>query len=90
MGNAVSTLAHTNRGDSFICEAGSHLYTQERGFWATLGSLYPKLIPGEDGYLPVDAVRRAAGRPRPRGTPRTSLLCLENTHRARVRVSEYL
>jgi len=79
-GNAVSLLAHTNRGDSFICEARAHIYGMESGHWAIIGSLYPKLIPGENGFLPPAAIRAAAGRGRGGNNPRTSLLCLENTH----------
>ena len=79
-GNAVSMLAHTNRGDSFICEARAHIYGMESGHWSTIGSLYPKLIPGENGFLPPAAIRAAAGRRRGGDNPRTSLLCLENTH----------
>ena len=78
-GNAVSLLAHTNRGDSFICEARAHVYTMERGHWSIIGSLIPKLVPGVEGFLPPDAIRAALGRSRGTG-PRTSLLCMENTH----------
>ena len=78
-GNAVSLLAHTDRGDSFVCEARAHLYTIERGHWSVIGSLIPKLVKGVDGFLPPDDVRAAIGRRR-RAGPKTSLLCLENTH----------
>lgn len=78
-GNIVAMLAHTNKGDSFICEARAHIYTMEKAHWATIGSLYPKLVPGEEGFLPPDAIRAAMGRGRG-SNPRTSLLCLENTH----------
>ncbi|UCD45501.1 MAG: threonine aldolase [Candidatus Bathyarchaeota archaeon] len=78
-GNAVSVLAHTDRGDSFVCEARAHLYTIERGHWSVIGSLIPKLVKGVDGFLPPDDVRVAIGRRR-RAGPKTSLLCLENTH----------
>lgn len=78
-GNAVSMLAHTDRGDSFICEARAHLYTIERGHWSVIGSLIPKPVPGVEGFLPPDAVVAAIGRRRGAG-PRTSLLCMENTH----------
>jgi threonine aldolase len=78
-GNAVSMLAHTDRGDSFICEARAHLLTTERGHWSVIGSLIPKPVPGVEGFLPPDAVREAIGRRRGAG-PSTSLLCMENTH----------
>ena len=78
-GNAVSVLAHTDRGDTFICEERAHIYTIERGHWSVIGSLIPKLVKGVEGFLPTDDLRAAIGRRRAYG-PRTSLLCLENTH----------
>ena len=78
-GNAVAMLAHTNRGDSFICEARAHIYSMEKAHWSTIGSLYPKLVPGEEGFLPPDAIRAAKGRSGG-NNPKASLLCLENTH----------
>ena len=78
-GNAVSVLAHTDRGDTFICEEHAHIYTIERGHWSVIGSLIPKLVKGVEGFLPTDDLRAAIGRRRAHG-PRTSLLCLENTH----------
>jgi len=78
-GNIVAMLAHTNKGDSFICEARAHIYTMEKAHWATIGSLYPKLVAGEEGFLPPEAIRAAKGRGGG-NNPKTSLVCIENTH----------
>jgi len=78
-GNAVAMLAQTNKGDEVILEARSHIYGIEKGHWAVIGSLIPKLIEGVNGFLPPDQIRAYT-----RGSVgeelRTSLLCLENTN----------
>ncbi len=78
-GNAVSVLAHTNRGDTMVLGAGSHIYRMERGHWSIIGSLVPRLVQELDGWLPPEGIEQAIGRRRGAG-PRTSLLCLEDTH----------
>ena len=78
-GNAVSVLSHTQRGDEIILEQTSHIYVNEVGGLAVMGQLMARTVPGEKGWMNPDDVRRAI-----RGDnihyPRTSLLCIENTH----------
>jgi len=78
-GNAISVLSHTDRGDEIILGARSHIYTTERGHWSIIGSLVPKLVDDEEGWMRPEEIERAIGRRRGAG-PRTSLLCMENTH----------
>ena len=79
MGNCLAVLAHTQRGDEVILEAESHIYFYEVGGMAALGGLQPRLVPGKRGILdPVDVEK--VMRPPDMHFPRTSLLCLENTH----------
>ncbi len=80
-GNAVSMLAQTNKGDEFIAEARCHIYVMEKGHWAVIGGLVPRLIKGDEGFLPPDKVRSNVHGSVGEGL-RTSLLCLENTHLA--------
>ena len=80
-GNAVSVLAHTNRGDEIILEARSHIYVNEVGGLAVLGSLMARTITGELGWMKPEEIR-AAIRADNIHLPRTSLLCIENTHNA--------
>ena len=80
-GNAVSLLAHTQRGDEMILEHRAHIYTMERGHWSIIGGLIPKLIKGVDGWLPPQDIV-AALRGQNRAVSKTTLLCLENTHLA--------
>ena len=78
-GNAVAMFAQTNKGDEFITEERSHIYTMEKGHWAVIGSLVPRLVKGVDGWLPLEAIRANIHGTQKDGF-RTSLLCLENTH----------
>jgi len=78
-GNAVSVLAHTNRGDEIILEARSHIYLNEVGGLAVMGSLMARTIPGELGWMRPEDIR-AAIRADNIHYPRTSLVCIENTH----------
>ena len=80
-GNAVSVLAHTNRGDEIILEARSHIYVNEVGGLAVLGSLMARTITGELGWMKPEDIR-AAIKADNIHLPRTSLLCIENTHNA--------
>lgn len=80
-GNAVLILAHTLRGDEIILEEKSHIYVNEVGGLAVMGQLMARTIPGEKGWMSPTQIR-----PLIRGEnihhPRTSLLCIENTHNA--------
>ena len=80
-GNAVAILAQTNKGDEIILEARSHIYSMEKGYWAVIGSLVPRLIEGVDGFLPSEQIR-ANIHGSVRDSIRTSLLCNENTNLA--------
>ena len=79
MGNAVAVLAHTNRGDEIILEERSHIYLNEVGGLAVMGSLMARTIKGDMGWLRPDDIRTAV-RADNIHLPPTSLLCIENTH----------
>ena len=81
MGNLVSVLSHTRRGESVLLEERSHIYNNEAGGLAALGGLTPKTIKGERGRMSPEQIEAAVFPP---GVihPQTSLLCLENTHNA--------
>lgn len=80
-GNAVSLLAHTQRGDEIILEARSHIYMNEVGGLAVLGGLMARTIQGEMGWMRPEDIE-AAIRASNIHYPRTSLICIENTHNA--------
>ncbi|MGI6092204.1 MAG: low-specificity L-threonine aldolase [Veillonellaceae bacterium] len=79
MGNQIAAMVHTQRGDEVICESECHMYYYEVAGLAYLAGVQTRTITGERGILSAEAVDRAI-----RGDdihqPRTSLICLENTH----------
>lgn len=79
MGNAVSVLAHTQRGDEIILEESSHIYVNEVGGLAVMGQLMARTVKGEKGYMDPEDIR-ASIRADNIHYPPTSLLCIENTH----------
>jgi threonine aldolase len=78
-GNAVAVLAHTQRGDEIILEQRSHIYVNEVGGLAVMGQLMARTIPGDKGYMNPDDIKVAV-RADNIHYPKTSLLCIENTH----------
>jgi len=78
-GNAVAVLAHTNRGDEIILETRSHIYMNEVGGIAVMGSLMARTIDGDMGWMKPEDIR-ACVRPDNIHFPTTTLLCIENTH----------
>jgi len=79
MGNAVAILAHTNRGDEIIVEESSHIYMNEVGGLAVLGSLMARTVKGDRGWITPEDIHRSVRRDNIHFPP-TSLLCIENTH----------
>jgi threonine aldolase len=78
LGNLCGVLSQTERGDEVILGDLAHIYQNEMGASFVLGSIQPRLVPNRNG-LPALADIEAAIRPAGM-YPRTSLVCLENTH----------
>ena len=72
-GNLVSLMTHTNVGDEVILEAESHIYNSELGALSSLGGLLPRPVNGKMGVLNPKDVEKVI-------RPRTTLVCIENTH----------
>ncbi|KUK03493.1 MAG: L-threonine aldolase [Thermotoga sp. 50_1627] len=79
MGNQVSIMAHTQRGDEVILESDSHVFWYEAGAMAVLSGVMPHPIKGKNGAMDPEDVRRAI-KPKDIHFPRTSLIVIENTH----------
>lgn len=79
MGNQVAVLAHTQRGDEVICESEAHIYYYEVAGLSVLAGVQTRTIPAVKGILSAETIE-AAIRPQDIHQPRTSLICLENTH----------
>ncbi len=81
MGNLVSLLAHTRPGDEIIAEENSHIVVNECGGYARLGGLAISLVPSNKGVMDPVVVESRIRRDDVH-YPRTTLICIENTHNA--------
>ena len=80
MGNLVSVLTHCRRGDEVIMGSLAHMYWFEAAGTPALAGVQPRLVPNDThGRLDPEDVR-AAIRSEAVFSPRTTLVCLENTH----------
>ena len=78
-GNQCAVMTHTQRGDEVILEADSHIFYYEVGGVALLSGAQARTVKGHRGALdPKDVM--AAIRDVDIHHPRTSLICMENTH----------
>lgn len=79
MGNLVTVLTHCQRGDEVILEIDSHIYFYEVGGMSAVAGVIPRLIIGDKGIPDPQDVKRAL-REDNFHFPKTTLICLENTH----------
>ncbi len=79
MGNQIAIRVHTSPGDEIIVEEDSHIFQYEAGGAAWNSSVQLKIIPGRFGVINLDQIRKSI-REDDVHLPRTSLICLENTH----------
>jgi threonine aldolase len=79
MGNQISIKVHTRAGDEVIAEAGSHVFNYETAGGAFLSAVQIHPVEGRHGRMSLESIRRAV-RPDIYYMPRTSLVCVENTH----------
>ncbi|CAN5725889.1 low-specificity L-threonine aldolase [soil metagenome] len=79
MTNQIGVHVNTNRGEEVLLHEGSHIFVYEAGAPAMLSSVQLRTLPGENGVLSPETVS-AAVRPEDVHFPRSTLLCLENTH----------
>ena len=78
LGNLCGVLSQTERGDEVILGDLAHIYQNEMGASFVLGSLQPRPVPNREGCPSLEDIEAAI---RPAGMfPRTSLVCLENSH----------
>jgi len=80
MANAVSILAHTQRGDEVIVEKESHTFNYEAAGPATLAGVQLHPLAGDSGILSVEQIKKAVRPSSDSHLPFTRLICLENTH----------
>jgi len=81
MANQTALATQGARGSEVIVEAGAHVLHWEEGAAAALSGLQLRPVAGRNGVVSPDDVASTI-RPDSRYMPRTSMLCLENTHLA--------
>ncbi len=79
MGNEIAIKAHTNPGDEIIVDHDSHILVYETGGPSFLSGVQMCPLAGDKGSFTPEQVLKAI-RPGAYYMPRTSLVCLENTH----------
>ena len=78
MGNLCGVLSQTERGDEVILGDLAHIVQNEMGAAFVIGGVVPRLVPNGNG---LPSLEDLAGAVRPPGMyPRTTLICLENSH----------
>jgi threonine aldolase len=82
MGNLVSVLTLSARGQSFIAEETAHLLINESGWAASLAGLTAKPVRGVNGVLSPARLAEAIAQSQNKLTPPLGVVCLENTHNA--------
>lgn len=79
MGNSISIKAWTRELDEVIIEARSHIYNMESTHMTFISRVSPRVLPSQRGAMDPDEVERNIKIPSVH-QPRTSLICIENTH----------
>lgn len=88
--NLAALMAHCGRGDEYLVGQMAHIYRNEGGGAAVLGSIQPQPIENaEDGTLPLSKIA-AAIKPIDDHFARSRLLALENTFNGKVLPADYV
>lgn len=81
MGNLVSLLASTQKGDAILVAENSHIFVNEAGNLAAVGGLLPAIVSDPNGLSRPDQITAAVRAKSVLYAP-LSLACIENTHNA--------
>lgn len=88
--NLLALMSHCGRGDEFIAGQKAHLYVNEAGGAAVLGSIQPQPIAHmPDGTMDLAAIE-AAIKPDDSHFARTKVIALENTFGGQVMSVRYM
>ena len=81
MSNLIAALSHCRRGDEVIMGSEGHMFWNEVGGAATLAAVQVRTVPNDaQGRMDPGDVESSIRPPGNIHFPKTSLLCLENTH----------
>jgi threonine aldolase len=79
MANQTGIKLHTRPGDQLICDKFAHVYNYEGGGVSFNSGVSCKLVDGSRGMMTSEQVEAAINPPDFYHSPRTSLVCIENT-----------
>lgn len=79
MTNQIGVFVGTGRGDEVLLHEDAHIFNYEAGAPALLSGVQIRPLPGRNGVIGTETLRRAV-RPENAHFARPVLLCLENTH----------
>ncbi|NNF18595.1 MAG: threonine aldolase [Flavobacteriaceae bacterium] len=79
MANQTAIKIHTRPGDQLICDKYAHVYNYEGGGVSFNSGVSCKLVDGQRGMITADLVEAAINPPDFYHSPRTALVCMENT-----------
>jgi threonine aldolase len=79
MGNSIAVKVWTRELDEVIIEARSHIYNMESTHLTFISRVTPRPLPSHRGAMDPEEVEKNIRKPSVY-IPRTSLVCLENTH----------
>jgi threonine aldolase len=79
MGNLVSVMTHTQRGDAIAVEENSHIYLNENGGVAAIAGVLPHPVRGHLGVMAPEQIETALLSDEVLHS-RNRLICVENTH----------
>lgn len=78
MGNQVSLMAHTQRGDAVISGEGYHIVSNEAGGHAVMSAVCANILPTIDGRMAPEDIQAALTDDSNVHIPQTGLISLEN------------
>ena len=79
MGNSIAVKVWTRELEEVVVEARSHIYNLESTHMTFISRVTPRPLPSRRGAMDPGEVERNVRKPNVH-TPRTSLICVENTH----------
>lgn len=79
MANQTGIKLHTQPGEQLICDKFAHIYNYEGGGVSFNSGVSCKLVDGERGMMTAGQVEAAINPPDFYHSPRTALVCIENT-----------
>ena len=79
MTNQTAIKLHTQPGDQLICDHYAHIFNYEGGGVSFNSGVSCKMIQGERGKITSKQIKSCINSPDFYHSPRTSLVCLENT-----------